>query len=124
VDKESRLQRVEHVDQEIVLIDFSNLTEVDEALEAVAYCTEQLSDAAPTSQLLLYDLKNCIFTKSTLTEMEKFYAATGHCVIASAVVGAEGMMKFIVDSSAKESPRPVRRFDDRTTAMDWLASQL
>ncbi len=123
MDKTERLQALDHGGVRVHLLDFSNISNVEEAVAVVDYCTDQLAGAAPSSQRFLYDLHNCIFTKVTLAAMERFYAATGRGVVASAVVGADGMMKIVVTTSAKQSPTPVRQFDDRATALAWLAEQ-
>ena len=105
-----------------VLLDCPNLREEQKAIEVIQHCSAQLLGHPANSLRVVFDLTNTIFTRRTLAAVDEFNRAIGRSVLRSAIVGADGLMTIAIRTIARQSPKPVKMFDDHATAVAWIVS--
>ena len=119
-----RTRFIEHEGRRIVLMDFSNIWRIDEALEVIEQARLFVA-AQPKQQTLLtlVDVKESSFDDRVLTRLKELAAFNRPWVLAGAVVGMSGMQKVIYRIIAAFSGRKLAAFDTADQAKTWLVQQ-
>lgn len=119
------MNRVEMISQQgrhILLIDLSQI-HPEEGL-AVINTSQKLIAAQPAHSLLtLTDVTQAHYDVSLVQALKEFAKHNEPFVRAGAVVGAEGMMKIILEAVEKFSGRNFSVFGSRAEAEAWLVRQ-
>jgi hypothetical protein len=115
-----RVQLVEHRGKRIVVSDF---TEADPQLTKAiaAECFHVISSQPEGSVLTLSDMTKGEYTNEVLTILTELVAKNRPYVARGAVVGVTGLRYFALQTLIKVTKRPIKLFDTRLQALDWLA---
>jgi hypothetical protein len=116
-----KIETIRHKGKEIFVVDMTDAT-VDEGLSAIKEATEKISKLPPKSVLLLTDSTRATYNSTTSAAMKDFSKNMTPYIRGSAVVGADGLKKLLVNAVRVISGRDIRPFDQRSEALDWLIS--
>ena len=120
----SRTTLVKLGNRPVVIMDFSGITNIDEALghidEAMAFVATQPKGSLYT----LTDVTGSKFDARVTEAMKKLATHNKPYVIAGAVVGITGLMRIIFQAVLTFSGRKnLKAFDTRAEAERWIAQQ-
>lgn len=119
-----RTRFIEHRGKRIVLLDFKELRQEDEALAEVARARAFFETLPRDGSLLtLTDARDCIYTRVTLNAMKEMTRDNRERVRAAAVVASNAMHRVGVTAIALFSKRKLQVFSDLESARDWLVQQ-
>ena len=119
-----RTRLIEHRGRSIVLLDFRDLRETDEALAAIAHARRFFGNLAPDgSALTLTDARDCLYNSTTLNAMKEMTSHNKPYVYAAAVVTSNALHRVAVSAIALFSKRKIQSFSDPESAKDWLIQQ-
>ena len=120
---DERITVIQHKGKEILCVDYSNL----KAKESVEL-TEQLPEAVDKiSELrILVDGTNSQGSLESMAAFKGLFEELGQADVPksgmrAAGLGASGLGKILFDGLVRLSPIPIRLFDTKEEALDWLA---
>ncbi|HEY9077018.1 MAG TPA: hypothetical protein VIO61_10830 [Anaerolineaceae bacterium] len=118
-----RIQFIEHNGKKILLEDFSNLKPNQEFLQNLDNAKEVIHSQPPKSVLALFDATECTFNNQILDAMKEFTKSNTPYIKCAATVGITGMLRIALTAISKVAGREFHTFDDRKSALDFLAKQ-
>lgn len=99
-----RIKFLNHGTERILLLDFSGL--VPEELETLVGEAKQIIHAEPEASVLtLTKVDGARFNSATVSLLKKFAKANEPYVKRAAIVGLEGLQKFVLDAVSKFTRR-------------------
>lgn len=115
-----RLRFIEHKGKRILMIN-SVGADLQMVKAIAAECWHIVSRQEPQSVRTLNDLSGGEFTSDTVKVFSELAARNRPYVVRGAVIGIKGMRFFAYQTVVSLTHRPLKLFDDRTKALDWLA---
>ena len=115
---------VKHQGHDILYFDFANVTDHDEALRLVAEAKDVVAGQPRNSLLTLVDVRGSSADREITWALKDLAEHDRPYVIASAIVGLEGVKKVISQAVARLAGRTFAAFDTVEEAQDWLVRQL
>jgi hypothetical protein len=115
-------QEIKFKGKTISLVDLSN-GKSDEAIKTLQIAQKKIATMAPKSALILTDETNGEVTKEIVSAIMDFAKNNTPYVKASAVTGAEKLKALLLTNLSTTVGRDIKNFENRSQAMDWLASQ-
>jgi len=115
-----RVQFVEHRGKRILVNDFTGAE--PQLLKAIAAeCFHVVSSHAPKSLLTVSDITGAEYTSEVLTILTELVSKNRPYVLRGAVVGVTGLRYFALQTIISVTKRPIKLFDTKLQALDWLA---
>jgi hypothetical protein len=114
---------IKHKGTAIVLSDMSN-TNPQEAMQAAMDLLKKLATLPKKSALLMIDLTNSKFDKQSVASWMQVAPQVEPYVKSMAIVGAEKLLKIIVENVTTTASMPFVNFGTRLEAMDYLTKQV
>jgi len=116
---EERFRLIRHKGKTIVLIDLSNLEDEKEITRLV-----KMRSTLRVKHGLLVDLTNTHFSRGIMKEAKDNAKAVRPLIRAFAVVGTGSMVGMLVSAVSRSSGMNIATFENRGSAMDWLAKEI
>ena len=105
----------------VLHLDYANFKQDIEGLrEEVRQADEEIQREPKGSVLVLIDLRDTVATGAVVSLFKESSALTNPYVRKHALIGVTGMKRFLADKVAKLARRPMRLFDTKEQALDWL----
>lgn len=108
-----------HRGKQVLIIDFQGCS-AQEIVDRIPEVRKVVDTQALGSLLVLTDVRGARFNSNTNDEMKRYSKANSPYIKRSAVVGATGLRRIILQGVRLFTGRDIRSFDDRETALDWL----
>lgn len=122
-EKSNRIRFVTHKLKQILLLDFTHIEKAADAMEVVAFAREFVAKQPPNSLFTLSDITDSHYDRDVTAGLQELAKHNKPYVIAGAAVGVSGLQKVVFRSILAFSGRKnIKLFDDRESAMDWLAA--
>src|SRR5258708_7295721 len=119
-----RVRFVEHQGRRILLMDFSNIWSVAEAVKVIDGAREFVARLPKLQeQLTLVDVKESAFDDRVVAKLKELGAHNRPWVLAGAVVGMSGMQKIMFKLINTFNGRKLAAFNTREQAQEWLVGQ-
>ncbi len=118
-----RVSFVKHKNKDILLVDISDIRNVNESIETLQNGTRLIKTQPPKSILLLTNVSNTHYDPIGADAMKTYSKENTPYIKASAVVGVTGIKRLIFNTILKITGRKIMPFDDAKSALDWLAEQ-
>ncbi len=119
-----RTRFIEHAGRKILLLDFSNITDPQLALDAIAEARATVARQQPDESLLtLTDVTGSRFDSGVLKAIRELAEHNRPYVRAGAVVGLDGLLKVVYNTLVLLTGRDLRSFDDAASAKAYLLQQ-
>jgi hypothetical protein len=116
-----RVRFVPHGNKRILRFDFSGLG-VGEAHEIMAYGSSLIAKMPGRSVLTLTNITGAHYDREVTEALKGFTRHNKPYVIAGAVVGVEGLKRFVFQAVTTVTGRTnLKLFGDEASAKDWLA---
>lgn len=116
---EKRFYDMTHRGATIVVVDASNMEDEREILSLL-----KTRSGIVKPHGLLLDVTNTHVSPTSLQAAKTHSKAIMPIIRATAVVGPESMIGFMVRAVSRFSGMKIRTFDNRQAALDWLASEV
>ncbi|HEX8394844.1 MAG TPA: hypothetical protein VF665_21035 [Longimicrobium sp.] len=113
----------DHQGRRILLLDYSTMTDPDEALAAIRHSMGVVAAQPRNSLLVLTDVSDSRYNAAVLQGLKELAAHNAPYVKASAVVGITGLRRIAYQAVIVFSKRNIKTFDSRAEAVAWLATQ-
>jgi hypothetical protein len=121
--KAERVRFVTHKLKRILLLDFTRIENTQDAMEVIDFAREFVARQPPNSLHTLSDITDSRYDRDVTTGLQELAKHNKPYVIAGAAVGVSGLQKVVFRSILAFSGRKnIKLFDDRPSAMDWLAT--
>jgi hypothetical protein len=114
-----RIRFIVHKGQQILFIDFSNISP-DDALNVIAQAKTVIAKQPPASLLTLTNTYNARFNSKIRQAMTAYVKHNKPFVKAAAVIGVTGLQEIIFSGILKLTKRKIKLFNDIEQAKDWL----
>jgi hypothetical protein len=115
-----RITQIQHKGKTLLVVDYSNLMP-----QQVIELTEQLPEAFRDMQgdlRLLIDATNTRGSLESMASLKKVVSSARRGRFKkSACIGITGLASILLDGLNRVSAIPVRAFDSKAAALDWLA---
>ena len=122
-EKSRRIRFVMHKRKSILLLDFTNMDNMADALEVIDFARQTVAGQPPNSLLTLSDISGSRYDRDVTAALQELARHNKPFVLAGAAVGVSGLQKVVFRSILAISGRTnIKLFDDRESAMDWLAA--
>ena len=118
-----RTRFIEHRGKRILLLDYSGVTNPDEALREIEHSKEVVRQHPPKSLLVLTNVRDARYNAAVLQAMKDLAKHDEPYVKASAVVGMGGLHRIAYQAVILFSKRNIQVFAEEPAALDWLVSQ-
>ncbi len=118
----SRIRFIDHKGKSILLQDFSNLKPGKEFYAGVQAARQIIAAQPPKSVLTLFDATNSEFDADVVVTLKKFVQLNTPFMKYTAVVGMTGLKKVGLMAVTRAAKRPLRPFDTREEALEFLAN--
>ena len=118
-----RTRFIDHNGVRILLLDFSGLHDAAAAMEEIRRAREVVAGQPRDSLRVLTYVRDARYNAATLQAMKELAAHNAPYVRASALVGMSGLHRVAYQAVILFSKRNIRIFEDRESALDWLATQ-
>lgn len=115
-------QIITHKQKNIILIDLSG-GQPDEIIQALRDSQPKIAALPPKSALVLTNVKDTAYNSVISSAIKNFTDQNTPYVKASAVIGADGLRKVLLQTVAALTKREIKAFTTQLEAMDWLVSQ-
>ena len=119
----SRTTFIEFDGTRILQMDFSMLQDTDEIVRHIGEAKAIVATQPKASLLVLLKVKGSTFNKAVATAISDLAQHDKPYVIASAIVGMEGLMSVVLKTVSRLTRRSFGLFDDDLTAKRWLLEQ-
>lgn len=118
-----RVRFILHKQRRVLLYDFTNLSDMDGALELIDYARMVAAQQADQSLYTLTDISDSHYDRKVTAALQELAKHNKPYVIAGAAVGVSGLAKVVFRSILAFSGRSnIKVFDSRDEALDWLAA--
>lgn len=115
-----RLAFIEHRGKRILTIDCTG-ADLQLVRAIAAECWHIVSSQGLKSVRTLSDVEGGEFNSGTVKVLSELAAKNQPYVVRGAVMGVKGMRFFAFQTVVRLTNRPLKLFDDRQQALDWLA---
>jgi len=96
---------------------------MDDALDVIAFARQTVAGQPLNSLYTLSDITDSRYDRNVTAALQELAKHNKPYVIAGAAVGVSGLQKVVFRSILAFSGRTnIKLFDDRGSAMDWLAA--
>ncbi|HLW51579.1 MAG TPA: hypothetical protein VKW06_01950 [Candidatus Angelobacter sp.] len=117
-----RVSFIEHKGKRILFLNSAG-ADVQMVKAIAAVCWRMISQQPEKSVRTINDFDGAEFTSETVRIMSELAAKNKPYVIRGAVIGIRGMRFFAYQTVVTVTKRPLKLFDDRTQALDWLVQE-
>ncbi len=112
-----------HKNKMVLFLNFADLG-INDAYEVIDYSSGIIERMPLNSVYTLTDITNSNFDQKLINALTGFTLKNKPYVVAGAVVGADGLKKFIFNTILKLSGRSnMKTFNNEEDAIEWLVSQ-
>ena len=112
-----------HKNRMILSLNFGNLN-IEDAYEVIDYSSGIIERMPTNSIWTITNVSNANFDQKLIKALTAFTQKNKPHVVAGAVIGAEGLKKFMFNTILKLSGRSnMKTFDKEEDALEWLAIQ-
>lgn len=111
-----------HKGKRICVVDISN-TQPQDAVTVLKESQNQISKLISKTALIVTDVSNIVYNKDSAAAFKKFALRNTHYIKASAFVGADSILAFLLKIVAALTGRNIKSFKTRDEALDWLATK-
>ena len=118
-----RTRLIEHRGGQIMLLDYSDLLDTEEALGEIGKTKAVIATHPPGSLRTLTYVRGSRYDAPVIEAMKELVAHNGPYVTAAAVVGMNTLHRVIYRAVVAFSRRNIHVFDDLEKAKDWLVEQ-
>jgi hypothetical protein len=118
-----RTRFIEHRGTRILLLDYTDVRDPDEAVAAIRKSMEVVAREPPASLRILTDVSGARYNTRVVQALKELAAHNRPHVRASAITGMGGLHRIAYQAVMAFSKRKIQVFDDRDSALDWLAAQ-
>ena len=118
-----RVSFVKHKNKEILLVDISDIRNVNESIETLQNGTKLVKTQPPKSVLLLTNVSDTHYDPIGADAIKLYSKENTPFIKASAVVGVTGIKRLIFNTIVKMTGRDIKQFDEVEAAKDWLIEQ-
>ncbi len=119
---EKRCRVLNHHGTEVVLVDLTGLN--GQQAKGFVLSSEPLIQARPAKSVrILTDVSQAGYDKEGLMVLKAWAQRNTPFVLASAVVGADGLRAAALNAVAFVTNRNIKPFSTRAEALDWLVAQ-
>ncbi len=112
-----------HQGRQILLMDFSNVVDVEEGLQRLDQAKQIVAEQPKKSLLILTDISGSMFDRRAVKALAELAKHDEPYVIASALVGATGLRSIVLSTVSKLTGRSFKLCKTRAEGLDWLAKQ-
>lgn len=120
---QDRTRFIEHDGKAILLLDYSDVQDANQALEEIEKTKRIMAQQPPGSVRALTYVKGSRYNPDIVDAMKQLVAHNKPYVAASALVGMNTLHRIIYRAVIAFSRRQIEVFDELDRAKDWLASQ-
>lgn len=118
-----RTRTIDHRGQQIMLLDYSQLLDSDQALREIEKSKVVIASHPPGSLRTLTYVQGSRYTVAVVDALKDLVAHNNPYVKAAAVVGMNTLHRVIFRAVVAFSRRNIHVFDDLDQAKDWLVEQ-
>ena len=118
-----RTRMIQHRGRDILLLDYSDILDTDEALREIEKTKAIISAQPPASLRTLTYVKGSRYTAPIIDAMKELVVHNRPFVIAAAVVGMNTLHRIIYRAVVTFSRRNIQVYEDLEQAKDWLVEQ-
>ena len=112
-----------HQNKMVLFLNFADL-DINDAYEVIDYSSGIIARMPLNSVYTLTDISNSNFDQKLINALTGFTQKNKPHVVAGAVVGADGLKKFIFSTVLKLSGRSnMKTFNSKGDAIEWLVCQ-
>jgi len=120
---DGRVYWIEHKGVRILFHDFSNIQNVDEAVEVVRAAAGPMRSCPPGSVLALTNVSGSRFNKRVLDAVVELTRGNKPFVKASVIVGLSGLTRAAYIMVGRMTGRAIHAVNTVEEAKDWLAER-
>jgi hypothetical protein len=120
----SRTSFLSYKERRILEMDFTELKNAQDILDHIAEAKGFVATQPKNSLLVLLKVTNSTFNTAVVSALKDLADHDKPYVIASAIVGVEGLMSLILKTIAKATGRSFKLFNDDQSAMNWLIEKV
>lgn len=118
-----RVRFFQHQGKDIVVIDFSQITDKQEVLRIIAEAQNRIAACPPASVYTVTDITGAYYDRDVSQALRHLAAHNKLFVKAAAVVGVTSFRKIVYNGVSFFSKRHFEICDDVDAALAWLAAQ-
>ena len=118
-----RTRFIEHRGRSILLLDYSGIRDVAEALREIEASREVVRAQPPGSLLTLTYVRDARYNTDVVQALKALAEHNRPFVRAGAVVGMSGIHRAVFSTILLFTRRSLKAFDDMEEAKDWLVEQ-
>lgn len=119
---EKRVRFVSHGLRRILLLDFTEISDPQFALQVIDFARSFVARQPENSLYTLSDITDSHYDREVTAALQALAKHNKPHVIAGAAVGVSGLQKVVFRSILAFSGRKnIQLFDDRQAALEWLA---
>jgi hypothetical protein len=118
-----RTRFIQHAGHRILLLDYSDIQNGEEAVAAIKQSKEVVATQPLGSLLVMTVVRGARYNTTVLQEMKELAAHNAPYVKASAVVGMAGLHRIAYQAVILFSRRKIQVFDTEAQALEWLVKQ-
>jgi hypothetical protein len=115
-------QPITHKQKTILYLDLTGSNQ-DQILALLDEAQGMIAKLPPKSVLILTNTKDTTYNTTVSNAIKDFSNKNTPFVKASAVIGAEGLRKVLLQAVCMLTKREIHAFDTQEKAMDWLIAQ-
>lgn len=109
---------------QVLMMNFAGFNAAADALPHIAAAAALIAAQPPASLRTIVDVTGSKCNIEVVESLKQFVAGNRPYIIASAIVGMNGLQRIILDGILTFSSRSnLKSFPARTEALHWLASQ-
>ena len=113
---------MEYKRKTILLEDFSDMKPGPEFFKSLRIAQDLTRSQPPKSVLTLFDATGSVFSADVLSALKDFVKGNTPYIKCSTVVGIKGLMQIGLTAVSKAAGRPLRLFDTRDGALEYLVN--
>lgn len=119
----SRTKFIPFAGKRILEMDFTDVQDTDEAIRHIEDAKAVVSSQPKNSLLVLVNVTGSRFNTRIANALRELAAHDRPYVIASAVVGIEGLMNIVLKTVSRATGRSFKLFGSEELAKEWLIEQ-
>lgn len=117
---EERVQWMEYKGLRYLSLDYSNVDIADMPI-IFEHVKREVKQGPPTkSTIYLTNVENVHFSLNMVSMFNKLASETKPWDKGGAIMGVKGLVKVMYDAFAKVNPMPMKTFEKREDALEWL----
>jgi hypothetical protein len=118
-----RISFIKHNFKDILMVDISNIRNVEESIAVLEQAIKMIKTQAPKSILLLTNVTGTHYDKEGAEAMKRYSSENTPFIKASAVVGVSGIKRLVLNAVVRMTGRTIMTFDEVDQAKEWLSQQ-